>query len=199
MNLLEKKSIAAKDVMDFMWSPRSNMISYWSPAVGNHPALINIISIPDRTNICSRKIVDVKEGRMVWQNDGEYLCVYVVKVTNKKKSTVLMLFRVNESGVPVEQTEISSEHVYQVAWEPSGDRFAVLQVRALVLSPPSFSFIYSLPSAFHFHLSTFVLYYLHVPLRISFYTGAMTNIRTESDNTDFCISDVRLLDISMQY
>lgn len=130
MNLLEKKSIAAKDVMDFMWSPRSNMISYWSPAVGNHPALINIISIPDRTNICSRKIVDVKEGRMVWQNDGEYLCVYVVKVTNKKKSTVLMLFRVNESGVPVEQTEISSEHVYQVAWEPSGDRFAVLQGEA---------------------------------------------------------------------
>ena len=75
MTLLEKKSIAAKDVLDFVWSPKSNMISYWSPAVANHPALINIIRIPERIDLCSRKLFDVTDGRMVWQNEGDYLCV----------------------------------------------------------------------------------------------------------------------------
>lgn len=52
MALLDKKSIAAKDVQDFVWSPRSNLISYWSPAVGNHPALISIIKLPGREEVC---------------------------------------------------------------------------------------------------------------------------------------------------
>ena len=63
--LLEKKSIAAKEILDFMWSPKSNMISYWSPAEANHPALINIIRVPERDEISSRKLFDVSEGRMV--------------------------------------------------------------------------------------------------------------------------------------
>lgn len=125
VTLLDRRSIAAKDVLDFQWSPFSNMISYWSPAAGNHPAFINIVSIPDRTSICSRQMFDVQDGRMVWQNDGEYLCVYMSKIQNKKKTYVLMLFRVKVNDVPVEQVELN-EPVQFVAWEPSGDRFCVL-------------------------------------------------------------------------
>ena len=65
VTLLEKKSIAAKEILDFMWSPKSNMISYWSPAEANHPALINIIRVPERDEISSRKLFDVSEGTMV--------------------------------------------------------------------------------------------------------------------------------------
>jgi uncharacterized protein with WD repeat len=65
VSLLEKKSIAAKEILDFMWSPKSNMISYWCPAEANHPALINIIRVPERDEISSRKLFDVSEGRMV--------------------------------------------------------------------------------------------------------------------------------------
>jgi uncharacterized protein with WD repeat len=93
MQLLDKKSIAAKEVLDFVWSPKSNMISYWSPAVGNHPALINIMKLPEREDLCSRKLVDVVDGRMVWQNEGDYLCVYMTKTQGKKKTYVLMFFR----------------------------------------------------------------------------------------------------------
>jgi translation initiation factor 3 subunit B len=125
MTLLDKKSIAAKDVLDFTWSPRSNMISYWSPAVGNHPALINIIKLPERLDICSRKLFDVSDGRMVWQNDGDFLCVYMTKIQGKKKTYVLMFFRVLETEVPVEQLELS-EPILSVTWEPSGDRVAIV-------------------------------------------------------------------------
>ena len=125
MSLLDKKSIAAKDILDFTWSPRSNMISYWSPAVGNHPALINIIKLPERLDICSRKLFDVSDGRMVWQNDGDYLCVYMTKIQGKKKTYVLMFFRVLETEVPVEQLELS-EPILSVTWEPSGDRVTIM-------------------------------------------------------------------------
>ena len=125
MQILDKKSLAAKDVLEFVWSPRSNIISYWSPAVGNHPALINIVSIPDRTDICSRKLFDVMDGKMVWQNDGDYLCVHMVKVMGKKKTNVLMFFRVREPEVPVEQLELA-DPIISVAWEPFGDRLALV-------------------------------------------------------------------------
>jgi translation initiation factor 3 subunit B len=129
MALLDKKSIAAKDVLDFVWSPKSNMISYWSPAVGNHPSLINIIKVPERTDICSRKIFDVTDGRMVWQNEGDYLCVFMCKITGKKKTFVLMFFRMNEPGVPVEQIELA-EPILNVSWEPSGDRLSIVHGEA---------------------------------------------------------------------
>lgn len=125
MQILEKKSLAAKDVLEFCWSPRSNIISYWSPAVGNHPALISIVQIPERTEVASRKLFDVLDGKMVWQNDGDYLCVYMAKIVGKKRSNVLMFFRVREPEVPVEQLEIT-ESIISVAWEPFGDRIAIV-------------------------------------------------------------------------
>lgn len=129
MALLDRKSIAAKDVLDFVWSPKSNLISYWSPAADNHPAQINIINIPEREDICSRKLFDVTDGRMVWQNDGDYLCVYMTKNQGKKKSYVLMFFRVKDPGVPVEQLELA-EPILNVSWEPSGDRIVIMHGEA---------------------------------------------------------------------
>lgn len=142
MQLLERKSIAAKDVLEFSWSPRSNLISYWAPAIGNLPAMINIIQVPSRENICSRKIFDVTDGRMVWQNEGEYLCVHMTKIAGKKKSYVLMFFRVKSPGVPVEQLELT-EPIINVSWEPSGDRLVIMHGEA---RSPTISF-YSMAGA----------------------------------------------------
>jgi translation initiation factor 3 subunit B len=125
MKLLDQKSIAAKEVLDFVWSPRSNNISYWSPAVGNHPALINVMKLPEREDVASRKLFDVLDGRMVWQNEGSYLCVYMTKVQGKKRSHVLMFFRTKDAGVPVEQIELA-EPILSVNWEPSGDRIIIM-------------------------------------------------------------------------
>eukprot|EP00598_Pedospumella_elongata_P000736 CAMPEP_0184967208 /NCGR_PEP_ID=MMETSP1098-20130426/659_1 /TAXON_ID=89044 /ORGANISM="Spumella elongata, Strain CCAP 955/1" /LENGTH=770 /DNA_ID=CAMNT_0027488627 /DNA_START=35 /DNA_END=2347 /DNA_ORIENTATION=+ len=141
MQLLDQKSIAAKEVLEFVWSPKSNMISYWSPAVGNHPALISIIRLPGREDVSSRKLFDVTDGRMVWQNDGDYLCVHMTKNQGKKKSYVLMFFRLKDQkdekkDVPVEQLELN-EPILNVTWEPSGDRIAIMHGEA---RSPSISF-----------------------------------------------------------
>jgi translation initiation factor 3 subunit B len=147
MALLEQKSIAAKDVLDFVWSPKSNQISSWSPAVGNHPALISIIRLPSRQDVCSRKLFDVTDGRMVWQNEGDYLCVHMTKNQGKKRSYVLMFFRLKDQkdekkDVPVEQLELT-EPILNVVWEPSGDRVAITHGEA---RSPSISF-YTMNSA----------------------------------------------------
>lgn len=124
VNLLDRKSVLTKDVLDFVWSPRTNLFSYWSPAVGNYPARVNILRIPDRQEICSKNFFDVTDGKMIWQNEGDYLCTHMVKSQGKKKSYVLAFFRVKDSGVPVELLELS-EPIIQIAWEPSGDRCAI--------------------------------------------------------------------------
>lgn len=140
MALLGKKSIAAKDVQDFSWSPRGPYLAYWAPSFGNLPSVVNIIEVPSREIVCSRKLFDVSDGKLLWQNDGDYLCVYMTKLQNKKKTNVLMFFRVRESGpggIPVEQIEIA-EPVLNVTWEPSGDRVCVVTGEAKVRTQVTF-------------------------------------------------------------
>ena len=134
MRLLDKKSLAAKDVLGFNWSPRGNLLAYWSPAHGNLPAMINIVSIPSREVVCSRKIFDVQDGRMilqtesewmVWQNEGDFLCVRMTKITGKKRTSVLMFFRCCDPEIPVEILELP-ETVFDVQWEPQGKRVCIV-------------------------------------------------------------------------
>lgn len=125
MQLLEKKSLAAKDVLEFVWAPRNNFLSYWAPGSGNHPALINIIEIPSRREVCSRKVFDVQDGRMSWQSEGDFLCVHMSKAQGKKKTYVLMFFRTSEENVPVELLELN-DPVLHFSWEIGGNRFAVI-------------------------------------------------------------------------
>jgi translation initiation factor 3 subunit B len=135
MQLLDKKSLAAKDLLDFAWSPKGNMLSYWSPAFGNLPAMMNIVEIPSRNTICSRKAFDVHDGKMNWQDDGEYLCIRMTKTAGKKKLYILMLFRVSDPEVPVELIELT-EPILEIQWEPSGMRFCVVhgEVRSPTVS-----------------------------------------------------------------
>ena len=125
MVLLDRKSIPAPNVLDFQWSPASNRISYYVPASGNHPALINIIEIPSRKDVCSRKAFDVVSGRMCWHGGGQYLGVFMTKQDRKNKSYVVLFFRVDEPSVPVEMLELQ-EKVLHMSWEPDGDRLAIV-------------------------------------------------------------------------
>lgn len=130
-SLLNSKSFAAADVLDFCWSPKDNYLAYWSPAMGNHPAVVSIVHITDtaRTEIGSRKLVDVTDGKLVWQEEGNYLCVHMTKNQGKKRSFVFLFFRMRRPGIPVEQLEIS-EQILKVVWEPRGDRIAIVQGEA---------------------------------------------------------------------
>jgi translation initiation factor 3 subunit B len=64
---------------------------------------------------------------MVWQNNGDYLAVKVTRHTKSKKTLYnnIELFRLNETGIPVEMLD-TKDAVMALAWEPRGSRFAMV-------------------------------------------------------------------------
>jgi len=125
MGLLDKQSLKIPGVKDFCWSPAQNIISYFVTENGNTPAKVVLVNIPSRKEVRPRSLVSVTDCKMHWQPDGKYLSVKVDR--QKKKSTFVNfeLFRVKEKDVPIEALELK-ENVHAFAWEPHGDRFAVI-------------------------------------------------------------------------
>lgn len=85
MGLEGKKSIMVEGVVDFEWCPhgnkdkaeatgastklnkkvRENMISYWTPEVGNQPARVSLVSFPSRAVLRSKNLFNVTDVSVV--------------------------------------------------------------------------------------------------------------------------------------
>lgn len=66
---------------------------------------------------------------MYWQSNGEYLAIKVERYTKTRKSTYsgLELFHMKERDIPIETLELENmEKIIMFAWEPKGQRFAVI-------------------------------------------------------------------------
>lgn len=82
MGLLDKKSIKIDGVINFEWCPlgdrdreeekasvgaakgkkaRENMLAYWTPEMGNQPARVSLMSIPDRAMLRSKNLFNVTD------------------------------------------------------------------------------------------------------------------------------------------
>lgn len=59
MGLIGKKSIKIENLMDFCWSPTDNIISYWTPEIGNIPARATLINIPNRDIVRTKNFFGV--------------------------------------------------------------------------------------------------------------------------------------------
>lgn len=144
MGLLDKKSVKIEGVQDFEWCPMSEkdwanrkagkgrecMLAYWTPEAQNQPARVNLMAIPSRTVLRSKNLFNVTDCKFYWQNQGDFLCVKVDRHARKaktKKATFcnLELFRLREKDYPVEVIE-HKDYVPTFAWEPSGNRFAIV-------------------------------------------------------------------------
>ncbi|CAB9518604.1 factor 3 subunit B [Seminavis robusta] len=127
MRLLDKKSLLAPDIHEFHWSPKANVLAYWAPERGNSPAHVDLIEVPSRKKLRQKNLFNVAKCNMVWQNEGEYLAVKVTRHTKSKKTLYnnIELFRLNESGIPVEMLDIK-DAVMALAFEPRGSRFAMI-------------------------------------------------------------------------
>jgi len=127
MRLLDKKSLLAEGIHEFQWSPNANVLSLWSPEQKNSPAHVDLIEIPSRKKLRQKNLFNVSNCSMVWQNDGEYLAVKVTRHTKSKKTLYnnIELFRLNETGIPVEMLDMK-DAVMSLTWEPRGSRFAMI-------------------------------------------------------------------------
>lgn len=138
MNLLDKTSIKIEKVMDFEWAPGTvqregvkqyeQLLSFWTPEIGNNPAKVGLMSIPSKEIVRTRNLFNVSDVKLHWQSQGAYVCVKVDRHSKSKKSmaTNLEIFRVREKGVPVEVVDSLKDTVINFAWEPKGDRFVVI-------------------------------------------------------------------------
>ena len=70
---------------DFSWSPTDNLISYWTPEERDTPARVVVVKIPNRETFCQKNLFTVKDCRLHWQKNGDYLCVKVDRYKGKKK------------------------------------------------------------------------------------------------------------------
>lgn len=138
MNLLDKTSIKIEGVMDFDWAPATpqrdgvktyeQLICFWTPEIGSNPAKVGLMSIPSKEIVRTLNLFSVSDAKLHWQSDASYLCVKVDRHSKSKKSqaTTLEIFRIKEKGVPVEVVDTIKDTVINFAWEPKGDRFAII-------------------------------------------------------------------------
>jgi translation initiation factor 3 subunit B len=138
MNLLDKTSIKIDGVVDFDWAPSTpqregiktyeQLICFWTPEIGSNPAKVGLMSIPSKEVVRSLNLFSVSDAKLHWQSESAYLCVKVDRHSKSKKSqaTTLEIFRVKEKGVPVEVVDTIKDTVINFAWEPKGDRFAII-------------------------------------------------------------------------
>jgi translation initiation factor 3 subunit B len=98
-----------------------------SPEQENSPAHVDLIAIPSRKKLRQKNLFNVTKCSMVWQDDGEYLAVKVTRHTKSKKTFYnnIELFRLNETGIPVEMLDMK-DAVMALTWEPKGSRFAMI-------------------------------------------------------------------------
>lgn len=152
--ILNKKSLRAPGVQDFFWSPcgydmkvggcsktgGTPVIGYWSPEIDNKPAVVRLICMPNRKELVSKNMYEVKHEvdaitgavtsagmKIFWQNAGEYLCVQVTRHSKTKKThyTNFEIFRMKEAhqSVAVEHLE-QKQQVSAFTFEPNSYRFA---------------------------------------------------------------------------
>lgn len=138
MNLLDKTSIKIEGVMDFDWAPATvqregvktyeQLLCFWTPEIGSNPAKVGLMSIPSKEVVRTLNLFSVSDAKLHWQSDAAYLCVKVDRHSKSKKSqaTTLEIFRIKEKGVPVEVVDTIKDTVINFAWEPKGDRFAII-------------------------------------------------------------------------
>ncbi|CEI87545.1 hypothetical protein G6F70_008083 [Rhizopus microsporus] len=139
MGLVGKKSIKVPGIVDFEWSPakgdasdlkiyqKEEVLAFWIPESGNQPARVNLMGIPSKETIATKTLFNVSDCKLYWQNQGHYLAVKADRHTKTKKSTFanIEIFDVNQKGVPVETIDLKDPMI-AFAWEPYGDRFAVI-------------------------------------------------------------------------
>eukprot|EP00177_Eucheuma_denticulatum_P008758 GFKZ01015908.1.p1 GENE.GFKZ01015908.1~~GFKZ01015908.1.p1 ORF type:complete len:708 (-),score=71.12 GFKZ01015908.1:1044-3167(-) len=143
MGLLDKKSIKLPHVRNFAWSPTDNIMAYWTPEVNDAPARVSLIELPSKREIRQKALFSVSSIVLHWQQEGRFLCCKVDRLTKSKKGqfTNFELFRVKAKDVPVEVLEYKERDIVNAfAWEPHGNRFAVIHAYSDVPGKTDVSF-----------------------------------------------------------
>ena len=130
MHLLDKKSIKLENVQDFSWSPSDNMFAAYQGERGNQPARVTVIEVPSKQELRQKNLFNVNDVKLYWHPQGEYLAAKVDRHTKSKKTiyTGFEIFSTKEKDLPMDVLELENktEKIVAFAWEPHGNRFAMV-------------------------------------------------------------------------
>lgn len=139
----EYKQVSMKipGLENMAWSPSDNYVAFWSPEEGERPARVTVIKVStiqkkvgkethtvlQREEVTSKNLFQVKDVKLVWQKNGDKLCVYVQRWTKSKKQwyTQFLLFRLRNKLVPCDVLDMKDK-IEHFAWEPTGSKFAII-------------------------------------------------------------------------
>ena len=130
MQLLEdgkgnKTSIKAEGIKSFMWSPGSDILSYF--VVAEETSRIKLVVIPSREELHSRTLTNAQECSLVWQGEGQFLAALATNFTKKgkPKHSTLEIFFFRKRDIPV--CTLKLDYIaQQLCWETQGSRFSLL-------------------------------------------------------------------------
>jgi len=129
----KRTSIKVEGVRQFLWSPTDHYVSLWIPEHTNNPAKVVLMELPSRQELRQKNLFSVADLRMMWHDQGHFLCAKVDKHSKSKKTlnSAFELFRIRDKDVPIEVTEFSKDTtVHAFAWEPKGIRYAIIHSEA---------------------------------------------------------------------
>lgn len=133
MSMLEdenglKRPLKIDGLADFSWSPGANIIACYIRENSNRPAIIKIISIPNKGLIASRNLFDALACTFFWQSDGEYLLSLIRTISQDAHAITKTIFEV--TCLKIKNTPTSSlslnAPVVSCAWQNGTNRFAVV-------------------------------------------------------------------------
>lgn len=148
-NVRDMTAVDAPGARDLSWCPKKhNLLAYWIPAsdVAGRKTLTTayIVKAPSGEVLRSRPNQNVESYQLHWHPEGEYLAVLgetSVKGGQRKKTVEIFRLRSGREQPPVEALDIQ-ERVQGFAWEPHGNRFALM-----IGEGPKFSVhFYSMPA-----------------------------------------------------
>ncbi|KAJ4899113.1 eukaryotic translation initiation factor 3B-2 [Raphanus sativus] len=132
-SLIDKRSIKVDNVVDICWSPTDSILAFFVPELddGNQLARVALVQLPSKVEIRQKNLFNVSDCKMYWQSNGDYLAVKVDRYGSKSKKSIesgFEIFRVKEKDIPVEVLELDNkkDKIIEFAWEPKGQRFAVI-------------------------------------------------------------------------
>ncbi|OMJ87160.1 hypothetical protein SteCoe_11159 [Stentor coeruleus] len=133
MSMLEdenglKRPLKIDGLTDFSWSPGANIIACYIRENSNRPAIIKIISIPNKELIASRNLFDALACTFFWQSEGEYLLSLIRSKNQDTHLTQKTIFEVTCLKIKNTPTTSLSLNalVVSCAWQNGTNRFAVV-------------------------------------------------------------------------
>nr|POE57377.1 eukaryotic translation initiation factor 3 subunit b [Quercus suber] len=130
--LIDNEPLKAENVMDFCWSPTDPVIALFVPTDADEmqPARVSLIHVPNKEELKKKNLNGVRDCKMFWQSNGEYLAVLFNQFIGTRNTTYqrFVIFGIKDPGIPVEDFELENENdmIIAFSWEPKGQRFAVI-------------------------------------------------------------------------